>query len=236
MRCIVIEDQLPAQRILQRYIGEVDELELVEMFSNPIKALAFLQREQVELIFLDIHLPKMTGMELLRILPYRPKVIVTTAFTEYAIEGFELDVVDYLLKPISFDRFIKSVSKVLYPNPSSTQVLSSSLATQEISQQSIFVKSDRTVIRIDFKDIFYIKAEDDFSKVFLSEKTHLLSQTLKAWEELLPASDFCRIHKSYIVNMQYIEKIEGNEVFLPKNRLPIGRSFRDEFWERINIK
>jgi len=236
MRCIIIEDQLPAQRILQRYIGEVEELELVETFTNPLKALHFLQHEQVDLIFLDIHLPKMTGMDLLKILPNRPKVIVTTAFSDYAIEGFELDVVDYLLKPISFDRFIKSVSKVLYtPSHLPTEQQPVHLP-QTIPQQSIFVKSDRSIIRLDIAQIIYIKSEDDFSKVFLQDKRHLLSQTLKAWEEILPSEQFCRIHKSCIVNLQFVEKIEGNEVFTSKYRLPIGRSYRDSFLEQIDLR
>ncbi len=116
--CIIIEDQLPAQRILQRYIGDIGELELLGSFTDPLAALEFLRNEPVELIFLDIHLPKISGMDFLKILPYKPKVILTTAFSEYALEGYEYDITDYLLKPIPFERFVKAVSKVIYhPDP-----------------------------------------------------------------------------------------------------------------------
>ena len=236
-KCIIIEDQLPAQRILIRYIEDVPELELVETFTDPVAALAYLRQHPVELIFLDIHLPKLSGMDLLKVLPYKPKVILTTAFSEYALKGYEFDVVDYLLKPISFERFLKAVSKVIYPETGTVAPPAQSI-TSAGEQDHIFVKSDRTIVKITFAGIRYIKSDDDYTHVFTEEKHHFLSYTLKYWLDVLPARNFCRIHKSYIINIGLVEKIEGNLVHLagvPK-ALPIGRSFRERFMERIDLR
>ena len=238
--CIIIEDQLPAQRILSRYIEEVPELELVEAFTDPLAALAFLRHQQVDLIFLDIHLPKLTGMEFLKILPYKPKVILTTAFSEYALEGYEFDVVDYLLKPISMERFLKAVSKVISPSDPIGDLPSRQQSDQTGTSPatSVFVKSDRNILKINFQDIIYIKAEDDYSHVFTTGKHYFLSYTLKFWTEVLPEQLFCRIHKSYIINLEFMEMIEGNLVHLTsqKKALPIGRMFKEKLMHRIHLR
>lgn len=235
--CIIIEDQLPAQRILARYIEDLSELQLAAAFTDPLEALAFLRREPVPLIFLDIHLPRITGMEFLKILPYKPKVILTTAFTEYALDGYEFEVADYLLKPISFDRFLKAVTRVIYALESVSRnrppLLSPSAAD---SPGFVFLKSDRSIIRIEFSDIFYIKSDDDFTWVFMKEKKHFLSNTLKFWTDILPSDAFVRIHKSFIININYIEKIVGNQVYLANERLPVGRSYREAFLTKIDLK
>ncbi|MGI9541908.1 MAG: LytR/AlgR family response regulator transcription factor [Cyclobacteriaceae bacterium] len=230
--CIIIEDQLPAQRILKRYIEDVPELTLLNTFTDPLSALAFMQKEKVNLIFLDIHLPKISGMDFLKILPYKPKVILTTAFSEYAIEGYEFDVVDYLLKPISFERFMKAISKVIY------QTERSEPATKGIANDSdhyIFVKSDRTIVKIDTTTIIYIKADSDFTRVITSDKNYFLSYPLKYWQEVLPRNNFCRVHKSYIVNLNHVDQIEGNQIVTSKEKLPIGRSFKEDFMQRIDL-
>lgn len=238
--CIIIEDQLPAQRILIRYIDDVPELELAGSFTDPLAALAFLRQNAVDLLFLDIHLPKLSGMDFLKILPYKPKVILTTAFSEYALEGYEFDVVDYLLKPISFDRFLKAVSKVIYPESSSVPSTPSPTSAQQESANSnyVFVKSDRTIIKIILDSIIYIKSEDDYTRVFTEGKNYFLSYTLKYWLDVLPNQNFSRIHKSYIINIAFVEKIEGNQVYITteKRPLPIGRSFREDFMRRIDLK
>ena len=238
-RCLIIEDQLPAQRILQRYIGEVPELELLGSFTDPLTALAFLRKNEVDLLFLDIHLPKLSGMDFLKVLPYQPKVILTTAFSEYALEGYEYSVVDYLLKPISFERFLKAVLKVvqidskkeLAPPP-----VPQSSREPEKADPYLFVKSDRTIIKLLIDDIVYIKSEEDFTHVFTEGKNYFLSYTLKFWEETLPADRFCRIHRSYLVNIDYVDKIEGNQVFTKLETLPVGRSYREDFMNRIPLE
>lgn len=242
-KCIIIEDQPPAQRILTRYIEDIPELELVGTFTDPVAGLAFLRQHTISLIFLDIHLPKLSGMDLLKILPYQPKVILTTAFSDYALQGYEYDVVDYLLKPISFERFLKAVSKVIYPpdtgSPSPTAGDTSPQPTAAAlvpSTQYIFVKSDRTIIKLDTESIISIQSEDDFTRLFTTEKNYFLSYTLKYWLDILPPERFCRIHKSHIINLAFVEKIEGNRVYTPNGPLPIGRSFREDFLARIDVK
>ena len=239
VRCIIIEDQLPAQRILQRYIEDVEGLQLEGSFTDPLAAMEFLHRNTIDLLFLDIHLPKLSGLEFLKLLPYQPKVILTTAFSEYALEGYEYNVVDYLLKPISFERFLKAVTKVLYPadTPAREPVATPEQpAANGPATEFAFVKSDRVILKIEFADIMYIKSEDDYTWVVTPQKNHFLSYSLKYWLDLLPADRFCQIHKSYIVNLRCIERIEGNMVFTAKERLPIGRSYREGFMERIDLK
>lgn len=233
MKCIIIEDQLPAQRILKRYIGDVPELTLLRAFTDPLAALAFMKEESIDLIFLDIHLPKISGMDFLKIMPYSCKVILTTAFSEYALEGYEFDVVDYLLKPIPFNRFLKAVSKIIYQTEPTTENPSPSLASSP--NDFIFVKSDKTILKLDFETIVYIKSEDNFTRVISQHKNYFLSYTLKYWEDVLPTAAFCRIHKSYLVHFKYIEKIEGNQVTTPKGVLPIGRSYKDNFMKHIAL-
>lgn len=237
---IIIEDQLPAQRILTRYIDDIPELELAGTFTDPLEALKFLRQQTVDLIFLDIHLPKISGMDFLKLLPYKPKVILTTAFSEYALEGYEFDVVDYLLKPISFERFLKAVSKVIYAqdNTPAVPVAPSGPAPEPSPTNHVFVKSDRTIVKIDVDSIIYIKSEDDYTRVYTEGKNHFLSYSLKYWQDILPSQQFCRIHKSYIINMDFVEKIEGNQVHIAKEKhaLPIGRSFREDFMGRIDLK
>lgn len=231
--CIIIEDQLPAQRILKRYIDDVPELILINTFTDPLLALAFMQNEKVDLIFLDIHLPKISGMDFLKILPYKPKVILTTAFSEYAIEGYEFDVIDYLLKPISFERFMKAISKVIYQTEPGKQPINKDVANDR--DRYIFVKSDRAIVKIDTSTIIYIKADSDFTRVITAEKNYFLSYPLKYWQEVLPNNSFCRVHKSYIVNLNFVDQIEGNQIVTSKEKLPIGRSFKEDFMQRIDL-
>jgi len=233
-KCIIVEDQVPAQRILKRYIDDVTELELTGAFTDPLSALAALKKEKVDLVFLDIHLPKISGMDFLKILPYKPKVILTTAFSEYAIEGYEFDVVDYLLKPISFERFMKAVSKVIYQDKESKKISADSESINK-GNKYIFVKSDRTIIKIDINSIIYIKADSDFTRVITENKNYFLSYPLKYWQEILPERFFCRIHKSYIVNLKFADQIEGNQVVTGKEKLPIGRSFKEDFMKKIDL-
>lgn len=235
--CIIIEDQRPAQRILQRYIDDIAGLELDGSFSDPLTALDFLREHTVDLIFLDIHLPKLSGMDFLKILPYKPKVILTTAFPEYALEGYEFDVVDYLLKPISFERFLKAVSKVIYPAETPRSAPEQpEITTPSPEHPYVFVKSDKTIIKLSFDEIIYIKADDVYTWVHTTDKKYFLSYSLKYWLEVLPETEFCRIHKSYIVHLVHIDKIEGNRVFTAEGVLPVGRHYRQEFMERIDLK
>jgi len=227
MNCIIIEDQPPAQRILKKYIKDIGSLELSGVFSDAIRGMEFLKKEHVDLIFLDIHLPRISGIDFLKMLPNRPHIILTTAFSDYALESYDLDVVDYLLKPFSFQRFVKAVGKV----PVSKQV--EEPFTPQVKKE-IFIKSGYEHIRVMIADILYIKSDADYTELHLSEKKHLSAEPLRYWLENLDTNQFVQVHKSYIINTSQIEKIAGNQVFLADGKsVPIGRAYKDSFLKRF---
>jgi len=227
MNCIIIEDQPPAQRILKKYIEDIGSLELKAVFSDAIQVIDFLKKESVDLIFLDIHLPRLSGIDFLKVLPQRPHVILTTAFSDYALESYDLDVVDYLLKPFSFQRFVKAVGKV------PTSKAAASVPTQQ-ERKEFFIKSGYEHIRILVADILFIKSDADYTEIHIGEKKHLSGEPLRYWLESLDPQQFVRVHKSYIVNSSHIEKIAGNQVYLEGGKqIPIGRAYKESFLKRF---
>jgi DNA-binding LytR/AlgR family response regulator len=222
MNCIIIEDQPPAQRILKKYIEDTGYLKLKGTFSDAIQAIEFLKSETVDLILLDIHLPKISGFDFLRSLPNPPHVILTTAFPNYALESYELNVVDYLLKPFSYPRFMKAISKV----PSGS-------ANKQIRKE-IFIKSGYEHIKIIIDDILYIKSDLDYTEINIPGKKLLTQQSLGYWTEFLSSSQFVRVHKSYMINSSQIEKVAGNQIYLSNGTvIPIGRAYKEEFINRF---
>lgn len=226
MTCIIIEDQAPAQRILQKFIKDYGQLELKGTFSDPLEALTFLKNEMVDLLFLDIHLPKISGIQFLKTLNQKPHTIFTTAYSEYALEGYELNVVDYLLKPFSFERFVQAVLKV----PQKTKDGSTSTTTGSTRYPSeIFIKSGYEYIKVATADITCIKADMDYTELVTHESKYLSSESLKHWQDSLNPAFFVRTHKSYVVNMSHVQKVVGNQVFLSdETAVPIGRAFKDD--------
>lgn len=192
----------------------------------------FLKDNDVDLIFLDIHLPKISGIDFLKILPYRPHVILTTAFSEYALEGYELNVVDYLLKPFSFQRFVQAVNKVPGNQKGNTKQ-DTDIETAN-ARNEVFIKSGHEYIRLNVKDLLFIKSDADYTEIFIDKKKYLSSEPLKFWVDYLDELQFVRIHKSYIVNTSMISKVSGNRVFMVSGEeLPVGRAFKDEFVKRF---
>lgn len=229
MNCIIIEDQPPAQRILKKYIVDIGSLNLRATFSDATQAMTFLRSEAIDLIFLDIHLPKISGIDFLKALPNPPHVILTTAFSEYALESYEFNVVDYLLKPFSFQRFVKAISKI--PIKNSTESISDK---SENAQKEIFIKSGYEYIKIAVNNILYIKSDSDYTEIHLPGKKHLSSEPLRYWLEKMDQKLFFRIHKSFIINTSKILKVSGNQVFLNDEIiLPIGRAYKEGFAERF---
>jgi len=231
IRCIIIEDQPPAQRVLQKYIGEMKSLELKATFADALKAMDYLKGEEVDLIFLDIHLPKISGMDFLKALNKKPHVILTTAFSEYALESYEYHVLDYLLKPFSFERFVMAVSKIPAPN------LQRSSTEKEVERKTvpevIFIKSGYEHLKIALADIFYIQSEADYTEIYTTDRKHLTSHSLRYWLQTLPTDQFTQVHKSYIVNTRQIEKVSGNRIFFDQETyVPIGRAFKEDFVEK----
>lgn len=231
LSCIIIEDQAPAQRVLKKYIEDIGTLQLKNTFSDALKALEFLKTEQVELIFLDIHLPKISGIDFLRTLDYKPHIILTTAFSDYAVQSYEFSVVDYLVKPFSFERFVKAISKV-------KTNLHTPKAAQEplppIPDHDFFIKTGHEYIKVNSEHVLFIKSDMDYTEVHVDGKKLLSSETLSFWEEKLSPLNFVRVHKSYLINPQQIEKIAGNQIYMPEGHIiPIGRAFKDDFIQRF---
>ncbi len=228
MNCIIIEDQPPAQRILKKYIEDIGSLHLKATFSDAIQAIDFLKKETIDLIFLDIHLPKISGIDFLKTVDHPPHVILTTAFPDYALESYEFSVVDYLLKPYSFQRFVKAVSKIEVKKEEDGEI------GIEHTKKEIFIKSGYEYIKVTIEDILYIKSDSDYTELYTTSKKHLSSEPLRYWLENLNQNLFFRTHKSYVINSSKITKISSSQVHLNDDIIiPIGRAFKDAFTERF---
>lgn len=231
IRCIIIEDQPPAQRVLQKFIGDMEKMELKATFADALKAMDFLKSEAIDLIFLDIHLPKISGIDFLKTISDAPHVILTTAFSEYALESYDLNVVDYLLKPFSFERFVKAVNKV--PVNTSEKKVQESVMGSKSSPEMLFIKSGYEHLKIQVSDIRYIQSESDYTEIFTSEKKYLTTHSLRHWLQTLDDGLFVQIHKSFIVNTANITKVSGNRIYFdPNTHVPIGRAYKEGFVER----
>ena len=224
MRCIIIEDQPPAQRLLQKYIADVGTLELIGVFSDAVSALDVLKTGEVDLIFLDIHLPKLSGIDFLKTLQSPPSVILTTAFADYALESYELEVVDYLLKPFSFARFVKAVSRVPVKNSFSESFDSHGKENDE----DLFIKSGYDHFRVAKNDVILIGSDADYTELVTTQRKLLSNESLRYWLERL--NGFIQVHKSYLVNTKHILKVSGNQVYLTNDQVvPIGRAYKEDF-------
>lgn len=227
-KCIIVDDEPPATRILENYIGKVNFLEKVGIFNDSLKALEFLNKESVDVIFLDIQMPQLTGLQISKIISKDIKVIFTTAYPDFALEGFELNAVDYLLKPISFERFYQAVSKL------------NSEPKIEISNQSsltdfLFVKTDgkNKFQKVFLTDILYVESLQNYVCIHTSKQQIITHSSLKNVIESLPENEFIQIHKSYVVSLKHIESTDNFSVFINGKELPIGATFKDAFFDKI---
>ena len=234
IRCLVIDDELPAREVLQKYIAEVEGLELAGTCTNAVEAHSFLQSNTVDLLFLDIQMPHILGTQFMRTLKTPPKVIFTTAYRKYAIEGFELDAVDYLLKPISFERFLKALNKILQLNLESSTIPAVTENCTEPAQPFVYFRADRKMIKVLFNDILYIEGLRDYIKIFTVSKTIVTKHLLSSLEEMLPADTFLRIHRSYIISISKIDSYNTDAIVIGKNELPIGRLFKHDVSKLLN--
>lgn len=228
-RCLVVEDEPLAQNVLQHYLADHPLLELAGICASAPEAQQWLARHEAAILFLDINLPRLSGISFLKSLSRPPLTIFTTAYPEFAVEGFELDAVDYLVKPFSFERFLKAVNKAL------EKLERKEPGTAPAPSTSIFIKADKKVYKINLADILYIEALDDYVKVVTTQAGYLVHDTLKSMQEELPADQFMRIHKSYIIAGNKIVFIEGNYVKIADRDIPIGASYREEVFARLKI-
>ena len=227
-KCAIIEDEPLAQNILKKYIEDHPALELTAVFSDPLEAQSLLAQKDIRLLFLDINLPKISGINFLKTLPDPPLVIFTTAYPEFAVQGFELDVIDYLLKPFSFERFLKAVNKAWEKMKS--------MKNEQSSSPFIFIKSDKKVYKIDLGDILYIEATGDYLKIYTEENQYVTHSTLKNFLEELPSSLFLQIHKSFVIAKSKIFFIEGNYIRIADRDLPIGALYKEEVFRKLKSK
>jgi two-component system LytT family response regulator len=232
IRCAVIDDEPWAVSLLADYIGKTDFLELVFSTSNAIEALQKIQQQPVDLVFLDIQMPELTGLQFMKINAGRSKVILTTAYSEYALEGYEHNVVDYLLKPISFERFYTAAlkAKELLQH---TTVAAPAVPVITQSPDFIFIKTDSRIVNVSLSDILYIEGLKDYIAINTTKEKLITLDSLKTLEENLPRQRFIRVHKSYIVAIEKIDSIERNRIFIKNAVIPIGDTYREAFFKAI---
>ncbi len=227
LRTIAIDDEPLALSLLSDYISKTPFLELIGKFDNPLDAIEFLRKEPVDLILVDIQMPDLTGTDFVRSLEISPKVIFTTAYPQYAIEGFKLNAIDYLLKPFSYDEFLKAVQKAY----KQAELEAGAATTVEANNQFLFLKSEYKIRRINFNDILYIEGLKDYIKVFIKgEPKPILSlNSIKALEQKLPDDRFMRVHRSFIVNLEQIDTIERSRIVFGKEYIPISDQYKEKF-------
>lgn len=224
IRCIIIDDEPLARQMLKEFISKVPHLTLVGDFSNPLKAMDTLSNDSIDVMFLDIQMPRITGIDFLRTLNKKTRVIFTTAYPQYALEGFELDAVDYLLKPFDFNRFLKAVNKLPNTPPR---------IEPTTGQQFMFVKDGTKLIKVDFDSIQYVEGFGDYVKIVTKSKTITSLKNLKDLESELPGH-FVRVHNSYIISIRSIDSVQQNNVQIGGKEIPIGITYRKGFFELIN--
>jgi DNA-binding LytR/AlgR family response regulator len=234
-KCLIVDDEPLARELIRGHAQKLENFEVVAECSDAMKALNVLREKQVDLIFMDIQLPQITGIEFLKTLKHAPKVIITTAYREYALEGFELDVVDYLLKPITFERFLKSVNKYYQMNQEDIQVVPGNSADKSVDESFIYVKENKKVVKVYLSEIKYIEGLSEYVQVYTDKRKIITKTSMSQMEEKLPAENFLRIHKSFIISVNKIEAFTANTIEVQGKELPIGRSFKNAVLNMLNF-
>lgn len=229
IKCIIIDDEPLAISVIENHLKNFDNIEVIETFIDPLKALPILQQENIDVLFLDINMPQMTGFELIQNLNHNPLVIITTAYREYAVKSFEFDVLDYLVKPIPFNRFLKTINKVYQQiyltNPTGVVPLS--------QEPHIFLKVNKKLVKVVFNDILFIESLKDYIKVVTTLGDYIVHKSLTSISEELPQSNFIRIHRSFTISINKIKALEGNTIEIEGRKIPIGRNYLKQTKERI---
>lgn len=236
LNCVIIEDEPLARNLLTDYVNKVPTLNLVQAFSNPLEALEALRVLSVDILFLDVQMPEITGITLLKVLKNRPLVVLTTAYSEYALEGYELDVADYLLKPITFERFLKCVDKIMQRLEAETITDTTVTQKQEPASPFVFVKDGTKLVKVWLNEIRYVEGLKDYVTIHTKDQKITTLQRMKALEERLPADQFIRVHNSFIVALAAIDVIQKNEVMIGSTAIPIGDTYRKTFKELVDKK
>lgn len=232
LNAIIVDDEPLAQDILETFVGQVPEITLVGKASNAVEANTLIQSNDVDLMFLDVNMPMLTGIDYLKSLDNPPAVIFTTAYTEFAVDAFNLNAVDYLIKPIALDRFMKAINKVLQLHKEAPK------AIEEVENDYIFVKADKKLVKVEYNDVVYIEGLKDYVIIRNEDSRVITLQTMKSLESKLPSNKFRRIHRSFIVNLEKVIAVEGNSLEVMSNgqvkHIPIGKIYREALLEHIN--
>lgn len=234
LTCLIVEDEPLARKLLTQYVEKVPGLELLAALASPLAALDFLKDNAPDVLFLDVQMPEITGIGLLKIMRQKPVVVLTTAYSEYAIEGYELDVTDYLLKPITFERFLKCVEKIRQvagaglPHPAPATSPAPAAAPENVPSDYLFVKDGTKSVRVDFAEVRYIEGLKDYVRIHLGNKKITTLQSLKKLTEVLPSEDFVRVHHSYIVGMKWVTEVHRDEVLIGETLVPVSDTYRAE--------
>jgi DNA-binding LytR/AlgR family response regulator len=230
MKCLIIDDEPLAREGMELNIEEVDDLELIEQFENPVKASEYLSKNEVDLLFLDVEMPEMDGLEFLRSLQSKPMTILTTAYKEYALQGFELGVIDYLVKPISMERFVKAVNKARELHQLKQNAdKKGNYVTSEKTEDHIYLKADRKYVKVMLNDITYIEGMKDYVMVYTEDTRIMTAMNLKTIYKQLDKTRFVRVSKSYIINISKIVEVKHNSLFINDKEIPIGKTYKDYF-------
>tara|TARA_R110000796_G_scaffold183498_2_gene300079 strand:+ start:180115 stop:180810 length:696 start_codon:yes stop_codon:yes gene_type:complete len=231
MKCVIIEDELPAQRVLHNYISKLSDIDLVGSFQSALEANSLLKSGQIDVLFLDINLPDISGIQYIKTLLNPPKIIMTTAYHEHAVESFELDTIcDYLVKPFSFERFLKAINKIKV----GTNI--QQLEKEETNTRTIFLNIDKTLHKVFLNDILFIESDRNYITIISKNGKWSYIDSLKNWLEKIPDHNFIQIHKSYIINFNWVYKISGNMVYIEDKKLPIGRLYKDNLIKKLSLK
>ncbi|MCH2045686.1 MAG: LytTR family DNA-binding domain-containing protein [Saprospiraceae bacterium] len=236
IKCLIVDDEKLARTLLETYVKKIPRLQLIAKCKNALEAKEILGREHIDLMFLDIQMPELTGIEFLKDLDQRPTVIFTTAYAEYALEGYQLDVADYMLKPIPFPRFEEGVQRAIDRIELLLKAQQAPRGTVENAQQNqkyITVKADHRIYKIMFADILYIEGMREYVSFQMADKRIIALESLKKLENILPNKQFMRVHKSYIINSDYVESLYGNLIELKGKQIPIGKSYREKVVNNI---
>ncbi|MEP0265043.1 LytTR family DNA-binding domain-containing protein [Dokdonia sp.] len=239
MNCIIVDDETAARTIVSHLCNQVDSLQVMDEFPNAMQAIKFLNKNDVDLIFLDIHMPDFTGFDFIDTLKDPPKIVLTTSDKNFAIEAFEYDcIIDYLVKPITLPRFLKAVQKVENAATAPTSITAAATPSGQadtVSEKEMYVNIDRRLIKIEFEKVYLIEAKGDYILIKTEDKNYTVHSTLKKIEEKLPVSLFLKVHRSFIINITKIVDIEDNSVLIARDVIPISRSNRPELMKRLNL-
>lgn len=232
-QCLIIDDEPLAIKLIRSHLEKLESFEVAGECRSALKAVEYLKRGKIDLMFLDINMPEMTGLDFLKTIPHPPYVIITTAFREYAIEGYDLDVVDFLLKPISFERFLKAINRYI-DRMKSTQVKRGSNSSANHQTEHINIHDGKNTCKVPCEDVLYFEGYGEYVKIITSNKKYMVRDSMIEFEKRLPADNFMRIHKSYIVNIHKITGFSSIHVLLNKIDLPVGRFYREKVMGVLN--